>query len=195
MEVIKTIIQRADVRNVRQQSQTSLPASEQRTRALELDRLLVAWNPARQTEIAADTEAAFAMQCPTLAELRRDYGTNAPIMWLAAQLYDLCEYTGARKMDAAQIEAASRTLYAEAYYMTLAEWQLFFARCKAGRYGKFYGVVDAMALGSWLQEFKRERDTAHERRIRRENVERINAGRADAVTYKEYQRRKRDGLL
>lgn len=195
METIRTIIQRADVRNVRQQSQTLLPASEQRTRALELDRLLVAWNPARQTEIAADTEAAFAMQCPTLAELRRDYGTNAPIMWLAAQLYDLCEYTGARKMDAAQIEAASRTLYAEAYYMTLAEWQLFFARSKAGRYGKFYGVVDAMALGAWLQEFKRERDTAHERRIRRENVERINAGRADAVSYEEYQRRKREGLL
>lgn len=186
-------MQRAHASSVQQQSQTSLPASEQRTR--ELDNLLVAWNPERQTEIAADAESAFTMQCPTLSELRRDYGGNAPIMWLAAQLYDLCEYTGARKMDAPQIEATARTLYADGYYMTLAEWQLFLARAKAGRYGKFYGAVDAMALGTWLQSFKRERDDAHERRIRRENAARIDAGRANAVTYEEYQRRKREGLL
>lgn len=193
METIRTIMQRAHASSVQQQSQTSLPASEQRTR--ELDNLLMAWNPARQTEIAADAESAFAMQCPTLSQLRRDYGFNAPVVWLIAELYDLCEYTGARKMDEQQVEAAARTLTDEGNYMTLAEWQLFFTRVKAGRYGKFYGAVDAMALGTWLQSFKRERDDAHERRIRRENAARIDAGRANAVTYEEYQRRKRGGLL
>ena len=189
METIGTIRQRADARSALQPSRSSCANLPLRT-TQERDKVLLQYNPSRQTEIAADPERAFTEQCPTLAELRRDYGENAPIMWLVAQLNDLNEYAGAKKMDAPQMKAAARVLYADSYYLTLAEWMLFLYHVKAGKYGKFFGTVDALQLGVWLQSFKRERNDAHERRERSENVQRINAGRAEAVSYEEYLRRR-----
>lgn len=152
---------------------------------------MLRYNPAHQYAITPDNEEdCWFGKHPTLAEVRRDYGDNAPVMWLVAQLYELCEYTGVRKMSADQTEAVARVIASEFFYLKLTELMLFFKRLKAGRYGRFYGTVDTMQITTSLQDFVRERAQVYDRWERRRNAERIGLGRDKAVTWQDYLRKR-----
>lgn len=66
---------------------------------------------------------------------------------------------------------------------------LFFTRVKSGRYGDFYGVVDAIRLGAMCEQFQKERITAYDRRERELARQRIEQGAKDAISREEYNRR------
>lgn len=151
--------------------------------------LLRRYNPAAQDSIVRDERDCWFGNHPTLAEMERDYGENTPVVWVMAQLYDLNEYTGTRKMDERQVEDAARRIRKNAYHMKVSELMLFFDRVKGGSYGSFYGAVDAMRLGEMLHQFKAERAAAHDRHEREENVRRIDMGREGAISWEEYRRR------
>ena len=153
------------------------------------EQLLQAYNPTAGHDLVMDEQDCYFGKHPTLAKMSHDYGRNAPVMWLSAQLYALNEYAGSRKMDTAQIEDAARTLSTAWYYLKVSEIMLFLSRVKAGRYGDFYGSVDAIRLGAMCEQFQRERVAAYDRMERELARQRIEGGMKNAITREEYNRR------
>lgn len=148
---------------------------------------LKAFNPSLQIAVARHPDRAFFGKAPSLAVVKHTYGPNAPTMWLMAQLYDLCEYTGAKKMDAQQASMVAEVIAQEYGYLKVSELLLFFFRFKAGAYGRFYGVVDPMVITTALREFMKERAWAceqHERQLRQQELEEDE--KQNRLTYQEY---------
>lgn len=185
MEKIGNIIRKAG-QSVPRVSPSSCNALQTR---MTREQLLQAYNPTALHDIVQDEHDCYFGQHPTLARLAKDYGRNCPVMWLSAQLYALNEYAGARKMDTAQIEDAARTFATAWYYLKVSEIMLFLTRVKSGRYGDFYGSVDAIRLGAMCEQFQKERVAAYDRRERELARQRIEQGAKDAISREEYNRR------
>lgn len=124
--------------------------------------------------------SAFGNGAPTLNEIDAAYGKNAGAAWLMPQLFSVGEFAGVReKMDEQQTLELAMVIRAKYGFLTVTELMYFFFNLKAGKYGKFYGVVDPMviteALGVFLDERERyltkvenerkraERDAIYER--------------------------------
>lgn len=125
------------------------------------EQFLKAFNPSLQIAVARHPQRAFFGKAPSLAVIRHAYGHNAPTMWIIAQLYDLCEYTGAKKMDAQQATMLAEVIAQEYGYLKVSELLLFFFRFKAGCYGRFFGAVDPMVITTAIKAFMEERMEAH----------------------------------
>lgn len=160
----------------------------------EFKAFLLSYSPSMQTDLAFGD--ALTGDYPVLAVLRREYGRNAPTMWLIPQLVDLSEFSGSKnKLEGHALESTAALIADEYYYLKISELALFFRWLKLGRYGSFYGAVDPMFIMASLRSFVRERNSELERmeyEVRR--VERAAAA-ADAVTYEEYLRMKENGTL
>lgn len=144
-------------------------------------------NPSTQVLAARNPERAFFGKAPTLGVLKKTYGENAATMWLLPQLYDLCEYTGAKKMDIQQATMLAEVIAQEYGYLKVSELLLFFFRFKSGAYGRFYGAVDPLVITSALREFMKERDWAcsqHEQQLRKQ--EQAEEAKIPRMSWKEY---------
>lgn len=121
---------------------------------------LLALNPSVQAQAAANPLRCYTSQAPTLAAAARVWGSHIPIAWLQAQLRDLATYAGSLdKLTAEQSRGAAEAILAGYPSLRASELLLFFARFKAGRYGRFYGPVDPLAITTGLRDFVRQRAT------------------------------------
>lgn len=148
---------------------------------------LQAFNPSLQVAVARHPMRAFFGKAPSLAVVKHTYGPNAPTMWIIAQLYDLCEYTGAKKMDAQQATMLAEVIAQEYGYLKVSELLLFFFRFKAGNYGRFFGAVDPMVITTALKEFLKERAWAceqHEQQLRQQ--EKMEDEKVPRLSWEEY---------
>lgn len=170
-------------------SRSSLPATSDRNTMLV--KFCEQYSPSCQMEICGDSSLCFFGSYPTLADLRRDYGTNAPLTWLVPQLTDLAVYSGSRdKLSKEQYKECAFVIATEYYYLKVSELMLFFHRFKTGRYGRFYGSVDPLVITTSLREFVRERGIAYEQHEQEERERREKEESKNAITYEEYLRRK-----
>ena len=91
------------------------------------------------------------------------------------------------KMSVNRQRELSRLVLAEYPYLKVTELLLFFHRLKCGRYGRFYGMVDALTVTSALMQFMGERLTETNRykaaRKKEEKPENVSSG---GITYEEY---------
>lgn len=150
---------------------------------------LAAYNPSVQRRICPSPSGCFFGEHPTLAALRDGYGSNAPVMWLIPQLYNLSEYCGCRdKLQGAPLEDCAGVIAAEFPYLKVSELMLFFHRFKAGSYGRFYGSVDPLVITTSLRTFLRERTFAYDRREQQERERRRDEERKRAVSWQQYRR-------
>lgn len=144
-------------------------------------------NPSTQVLAARNPERAFFGKAPTLGVLKKTYGENAATMWLLPQLYDLCEYTGAKKMDAQQATMLAEVIAQEYGFLKVSELLMFFFRFKAGAYGRFYGAVDPLVITSALKEFMREREWAYQQHeAELQEQERKEQDKIPRSTWEEY---------
>jgi hypothetical protein len=82
-----------------------------------------------------------------LCVLDAAYGDGSAVTWLIPQLHNLCAAVGVKtKLDDAQLAQLAMMIRKEFGYLKATEVMLFFWRLKSGRYGKFYGAVDPMAV-------------------------------------------------
>ena len=126
---------------------------------INLASLLDAVNPSLQVAYGRSPARAFGNGAPELVLLDATYGENAGVMWLMPQLFAVGEYAGVReKMDEAQTMELARVIRAKYGYLTVTELLYFFFNLKAGKYGKFFGVVDPMVITEALARFLDERD-------------------------------------
>lgn len=130
---------------------------------------------------------------PTLAAVNKTYGSNAAAQWLTVQLFDLSEYCGCKQKISKESLKQCAYIIAQIYfYLKLSELMLFFQYFKSGKYGVFYGAVDAMKITTALREFCVERGEAiarHEaelRRIKNEEYKRT------AISREEYESIKKE---
>ena len=116
-------------------------------------------NPSSQNFAAQyPVKAFFNETAPTVTVLRHTYGANMPAMWMLPQIFDLCEFTGVRKMDEHQAINLANVIANEYGYLKVSELLLFFYRMKTGRYGVFFGAVDPMRIMEALKQFMSERE-------------------------------------
>lgn len=103
--------------------------------------------------------SAFGNGAPTLNEIDAAYGKNAGAAWLMPQLFSVGEFAGVReKMDEQQTLELAMVIRARYGFLTVTELMYFFFNLKAGKYGKFYGVVDPMVITEALGVFLNERN-------------------------------------
>lgn len=152
-----------------------------------VNELLVKFNPDAQMRICSDTKLCIAGQFPTLAEIKRDYGSNIPKAWLVPQLHNLSWYCGVKdKLDDRQLEECAYVIASNFFFLKVSELMLFFHRFKSGRYGKFYGRVDPLVIVNALREFVAERNNALELYERDEHNKQLEEHKKTAVSWKEY---------
>ena len=97
------------------------------------------------------------------------YGKGTSEEWLTYQLAELAEFAGARqKLTNATLRQTAQLIASEYWYLNLAEFMLFCRRFKTGRYGRFYGAADPLAVTCALRQFLRERAEAFAARDRQE---------------------------
>lgn len=191
MELITTPKRQEESSALRPMRQLS-PALQRKTMAVRQqygtrENFLQAFNPSLQIGAARNPDRAFFGKAPTLGLLKKTYGDNAATMWLLPQLYDLCEYTGAKKMDVQQATMLAEVIAQQYGFLKVSELLLFFFRFKSGAYGRFYGVVDPLVITSALKEFLKERDWAfekHEQYLR--HLEQLEEAKVPRMTWEEY---------
>lgn len=150
----------------------------------------------RQTELTSNAGRCYFTNAPTLARINSAYGHKTAETWLMAQFADLSEFSGARdKISQEQARQTVQLVVDEYWYLNLAEIMLFCRRFKLGRYGKFYGTVDPIAITGGLKEFCRERLEAFAQREAQLAAERLERDKHNPlnISRKEYERAKREG--
>ena len=99
-------------------------------------------------------ERSLMGDAPSIRQLMHTYQLDQLQVWMMAQLEDLNEYVGAKnKLEITQMEALANMIIVKSEYLKASEILLFFYKLKAGDFGGFYGAVDAMKVGEYLNAF------------------------------------------
>lgn len=122
------------------------------------ENVLKVYNPCMQLRYTDDEKLCYFGSAPTLWELGGAYGRNISRAWLEVQLNDLAMYAGVREKLTPEARAELAVMIMKDYaHYKLTELMLFFQKYKRCKYGRFYGMVDPMAIFGALQEFDLER--------------------------------------
>ena len=141
------------------------------------EQFLKLFTPDLQIATARNEARAYLGSAPSLEVIAEGYGWQTVIVWLCIQIENLNNFTGVReKMTVARQKDLAALILAEYPNLKASEILLFFHRLKCGRYGRFYGMVDALFITSSLLQFTEQR-------------------RADIIRYKEEQSRLEKNVL
>lgn len=129
---------------------------------------------------------------PVLSRLRIAYSDSLVESWLEIQLYDLAEFSGCKeKQSEAQRQETARLIITNFHYLKVTELMYFFQLFKSGTFGKFYGVVDGLAIMESLRKFLSIRldeiTKAERERLDAEKAERMATWAKEAITREEYE--------
>ena len=149
-----------------------------------------------QSDIAVNPYNCMFGIFPTLSQLRKNYGRNAPLAWLIPQLKDLSEFCGVKeKITVEQLQSLAKVITSEFGYLKTSEVMLFLHLMKSGRYGQFYGAIDPMKITTALRTFLTDRNDYFYRLEQKRRERKQDEARHGTVTYEEYQRMLADGEI
>lgn len=122
------------------------------------EQFLATFNPAVQLLAARHVDRAYRGTAPQLATVCSGYGEPLAVVWLCIQLENVNLFAGVKdKMPVDRQKELAGVILTEYAYLKVTELLLFFHRLKCGRYGRFYGSVDALFIASALLQFVDER--------------------------------------
>ena len=116
------------------------------------------FSPKNQSWFSDYPERCYLGTAPTMVMIDNTYGKRTSSVWLSQQLIELNAFAKGEKMDDYQVKEAAKILASNYYHLKATEFMLFFWRLKSGRYGKFFGAVDPITIGNYLQSFLNERN-------------------------------------
>lgn len=167
------------------ETQTSLTTSQEssavaacRERYKTGENFLTLFNPGMQCDYCKDLRRVYMGKAPTLDELGDAFGKDITESWVAIQVRDLSEFSGVNnKISIEQIDMLAKVITATFHGLKATELMHFFLLFKGGKFGKFYGAVDGLAITEALQEFCHQRNERiwqyeDEERKRKEDAER-----------------------
>lgn len=147
-----------------------------------------------QTYAARNWMRAYKGVAPILAAVIEGYGQETATVWLCIHLESVNLFAGVRqKMPVERQKELALLICSEYPRLRVSELLLFFHRLKCGRYGRFYGAVDALFITSALLLFMDERrnDLARIAQIEEERKAAAPVVSSTAITYAEHLERKR----
>ena len=147
------------------------------------------FNPDLQVMTARYTERAYFGTAPSLATVAEGYGEQLAIVWNCIQLENINLFAGVKeKMNVERQKELSRLILAEYPQLKVTELLLFFHRLKCGRYGRFYGTVDALFIASALLSFMDERraETSLYKAAAKKKEIAPEKKSGNSITYQEY---------
>ena len=176
------------------QQRLRLAVADMRQRYGTAEQFLKLFTPDLQTATAQNEARAYLGFAPTLQALAAGYGTQVAVVWLCIQIENLNNFTGVReKMSVSRQKELAALILAEYPNLKASEILLFFHRMKCGRYGRFYGMVDALFITSSLLQFMEERRTdlaRHREAQQRIQAERPPSATGRCITREEYLKQK-----
>lgn len=126
---------------------------------------------------------------PTLAVVRRDYGEQVAVDWLAIELNDYQNFVGVKEEGKATFDVVSelsKMILGRYYYLKLSEIMLFLQKLKYGDYGEMYGRIDAVRILRALRLFITDRNEIIDRHEQEENRRKRIETKKNAISYQEY---------
>lgn len=147
------------------------------------------FNPDLQVMTARYTERAYFGTAPSLATVAEGYGEQLAIVWNCIQLENINLFAGVKeKLNVERQKELSRLILAEYPQLKVTELLLFFHRLKCGRYGRFYGTVDALFIASALLSFMDERraETSLYKAAAKKKESTPEKKSGNGITYQEY---------
>jgi len=119
---------------------------------------LATFTPALQTTAAREWRRAYTGTAPSIQVVAAGYGEPVAIVWVCIQLENINQFAGVKdKLPVKRQKELAALILAEYPLLKVSELLLFFHRLKCGRYGRFYGAVDALFISSALLKFTDER--------------------------------------
>lgn len=158
------------------------------------EQFLKLFTPELQLIAASYPERAYFGTAPSLGAVRLGYGEQTAIVWSCIILENVNNFAGVKdKMPVSRQKELAGLFLAEYPYLKVSELLLFFHRLKCGRYGRFYGMVDALFIASALLQFMDERrtETARYKAARKKAETTILPSLEGGITYYEYQELKK----
>ena len=156
------------------------------------EKFLNTFTPELQPLAAKAWVRAYIGTAPTLEVVSLGYGEQVVIVWLCLQLENINSFAGAKeKMTVARQKELAKLILTEYEYLKVSELLLFFHRLKCGKYGRFYGTVDALFISSALLQFVDERRTDLKRikaatEKQQQAAQQATPQESKAITYEEY---------
>lgn len=159
-----------------------------RERYGDAQRFLATFTPDLQIIAARHPDRAYTGTAPTLAAITVGYGEPVAIVWICIQLENVNLFAGAKeKMPVSRQKELSALILTEYPFLKASEVLLFFHRLKCGRYGRFYGSVDALTITTSLLQFMDERRKERARYQQQQSAPAAPAAPASGgITYEEY---------
>ena len=115
--------------------------------------------PKKQYAFCTEVKRCYMGKAPSLATVNEAFGKGTAQSWLAFQLRDLSEFSGAKeKLSIGQIDDITEVIMSQFPFLKVTELMHFFLLFKSGKFGKFYGAVDGLAIMEALREFIDDRN-------------------------------------
>ena len=93
-------------------------------------------------------------ETPSIAKLKKHHGEDKAIAYLGIWIADLNVSLGVKNtMDPDRIKECAFFIIDDYYYLTLADFKLFFTSIKRGKYGKMFESIGTPKIMAWLEEY------------------------------------------
>ena len=153
------------------------------------------FNPDLQVVCAMNLRHAMTGDVPTIRQLKATYTIDQLRSWLSNQFEDLNNYSGVKdKLEFENMIRLANVFLTKCEHLKASEILLFFHKLKSGDFGVFYGAIDPIVIGNFLNDFmvwRSDELTKIQRAVETERKEaQLKNAREKAVTREEYERRK-----
>ena len=189
-----------EISNLPATSQLSSAALTLRSRYRTEAEFINTFSPNKQYSYCTEIRRCYMGKAPSLVTVKEAFGKGTAQSWLAFQLRDLSEFSGAKeKLGIGQVDDITEVIISQFAYLKVTELMHFFLLFKSGKFGKFYGVVDGLAIMEALREFIQERNEMvsrwqYEEEARRKSVEEAEQKREWALLSRRYSERVPDAF-
>lgn len=171
------------------------PVAEMKARYGNAGQFLATFTPELELQAARFMERAYLGKAPALETVVSGYGEDTAVVLLCLLVEDVNNFVGVKeKMPVSRQKELAGIILTEYPVLKVTELLLFFHRLKCGRYGRFYGMVDALFITSALLQFMEERrkEVARYKAAREKEREQGACPSATGgITYDEYLALKR----
>ncbi len=121
------------------------------------DEFINAHHPSKMWQFAANPDRCHIGKGMTIAQACDAYGAHVIYKVLCNLISDFVNYNQARSnLTTAQYNDLAAVIVTEFRGLKVAELVLFFAKAKAGRFGKFFSTIYPMDLTTQLCEWEKE---------------------------------------
>ena len=126
-------------------------------------------------------------QCPTIGDVRREYGYQMAFRWLFIHITDAASKVSAQQRPGkSQIDGIAVQMMEQYFYLKLTEIMLFFDMFKRGVLGDVYNAFDSRSVFRAMKTFNVLRGDVIKSSEEKEHMEELRRDMDKRVTWEQY---------